>query len=592
MSQYQPIKILPDHVTRKIAAGEVIERPASIVKELMENSVDAQATKIEVYVTNGGMTNIVVQDNGTGISTQDIPLTIKKNATSKIRSDDDLTKLDTFGFRGEALSSISAVSKFELHTKRKEDISGSVLKVDGGNVEAMEPTGTVNGTRISISNLFFNTPVRKKFLRSKSTEFSHIEKTFKKIALAHPEVHFALYKDAQVVYQLLPVATPLERIQQLYPSNFSDGLIPFEVQNGNIAIQGYVSNSQNTYNATQEIWLFVNNRWISDRILQKAILEGYRTALMEHRYPMCFVYITLSPEQLDVNVHPTKSEVRFEKPQEVFQLLMSSIAQTLRKDPAAHEIQKIPGTQSAFKTSNDALNFRFMSPTQPYPMQKSSWSPAREITHKYAGYEEQTVPEHTTANGYFSSLEVLGSLDHTYLLCRNSQTLVVIDQHAAHERVLFDQFKKNIETKSPISQRLLVPLTIALSPSQYESIESSKDELTQLGFELEDFGSNTWIVRSIPTFIKEKNCKQVLLDFAQNSVSETKNTTFQDHMDHIISTLACHAAVRAHDVLNFDETQHLLEQMDQVDLASYCPHGRPTFLKLSKETLEKLFCRV
>lgn len=591
MQQYNSIKILPEHVTRKIAAGEVIDRPASIVKELMENSIDAHATKIEVFVTNGGMSNIIVQDDGIGIASNDVVLTIEKNATSKIISDEDLLKLHTFGFRGEALSSISAVSKFELQTKRSVDQEGSVLKVDGDGKPIIEPTGTKNGTRIRISNLFFNTPARKKFLRSKTTEFAHIEKTFKKIVLAHPEISFTLYKDETVAHQLPAVATDLERIKQLYPDSMTSTLTPLENSRGEVKVHGFVSNSQATYSGAQEIWLFINRRWITDRALQKAVLEGYRTALMEHRYPMCFLYIDLPPDQFDVNVHPTKSEVKFEKPQELFNLLIQTVSTALRKEPARHFVPQ--GTRPASEASSDASDFRHMSPTfknttfgfshtySPYPTQKSPWAaPAQESKAPYK------------PAGFFSGLECLGSLDHTYILCRSSDSLFIIDQHAAHERVLFDQFKKAWTNKKAPQQTLLIPLTLELSVAQFESVLEKKEILTSIGFELEEFGDKTWIVRSIPSGVKEKDAHQILLDFIEDSLTETKSKTFNDRQDHTLSTMACHAAVRAHDALNMDEIRHLLSRMDEVDLSSYCPHGRPTFLKLDPQTLEILFKRV
>lgn len=578
MKSYQPIQILPEHVTRKIAAGEVIDRPASIVKELMENSIDAHASRIEVFVSNGGMSNIIVQDDGVGIAVEDIPLTIERNATSKIISDEDLLKLDTFGFRGEALSSISAVSKFELQTKRKDDSDGSLLKVDGEGKPIIQPTGTKNGTRIRVSNLFFNTPARKKFLRSKTTEFGHIEKTFKKIALAHPEVGFTLYKDEAVEHQLAPVSTYLERIAQLYPKSMVDTLVPMEGNYGNIKIHGFVSNSQTTFSGTQEIWLFINQRWITDRALQKAVLEGYRTALMEHRYPLSFVYMDLSPEQFDVNVHPTKAEVRFEKPQELFSALINTITNTLRQGPARHNV--------LISDLNEPRSsaFSFASTPTPYPTHSSPWNtPAR---------ERPATMDNETKAGFFSNLECLGSLDHTYILCRSSDSLFIIDQHAAHERVLFDQFKTSVLKNNAPQQTLLIPFTLELTSAQFECVKDNVETLQGIGFEIEPFGEKTWIVRTMPAGLKEKQGQQILLDFIEDALSESKSKTFEDHRDHILSTMACHAAVRAHDALGMDEIRHLLKRMDEVDLSSYCPHGRPTFLKLTKENLEVLFKRV
>jgi DNA mismatch repair protein MutL len=579
MNSYRPIQILPDHVSRKIAAGEVIDRPASIVKELMENSIDAHASRVEVFVTNGGMSTIIVQDDGIGIAPKDMLLTVEKNATSKIISDEDLTRLDTFGFRGEALSSISAVSKFELHSKRREDSEGSLLKVDDGKA-MVEPAGTKDGTRIHISNLFFNTPARKKFLRSKSTEFSHIEKTFKKIALAHPEVSFTLYKDEVVAHQLPTVDSDLARISQLYPNSMTSSLTPLEIKKGDVQIHGFVSNSQTTFSGSQEIWLFINRRWITDRALQRAVLEGYRTALMEHRYPMAFLYIDMPPDQFDVNVHPTKAEVRFAKPQDLFNQIIQGISAALRKEPARHYVE--PLQASAF---NRNPAFEFTRSPNPYPTYTSHWTPAREASPNYQ-------PVESAPQGFFTQLECLGTLDHTYILCRSSDSLYIIDQHAAHERVLFDQFKKSSQASKAPQQNLLIPLTLDLSAAQFESVNNERQILLEIGFDLEEFGANTFIIRAIPSGMKEKDAHQVLLDFIEDSLTETKSKTFQDHRDYVISTMACHAAVRAHDSLTANEISHLLSRMDEVDLSSYCPHGRPTFLQLSKETLEILFKRV
>lgn len=576
-----PIKVLPDQVVRKIAAGEVIERPASIVKELMENSVDAFSSHVNVSVTNGGISTIVVEDNGVGIPESDIPLTVEKNATSKILSDDDLTKLETFGFRGEALSSISAVSKFELQTKRKQDHSGSLLRVEGGAVQTIQPIGTKDGTSICVSNLFFNTPARKKFLRSKTTEFSHIEKTFKKIALAHPEVHFTLSKDAQTIHHLPAAASDKDRILQIYPSLSDKTLVSFETKSGEIQIHGYISNSQETYSSAHEIWTFVNRRWITDRMLQRAIIEGYRTALMEHRYPMCFVFIDLAPHRFDVNVHPTKSEVRFEKPNEIYQALTNAIANALRKSPADHQVQISKAFTDSLSNSSFSYEHAY---SKPYPVQSSPWAQSQ-------ASEPASVYTNSPRTGFFSQLEFLGSLDHTYLLCRSNESLIIIDQHAAHERVLFEQFKKSKAESSAMKQPLLIPITIQLSPAQHEAAQEIKNTLLTTGFEIDEFGSDSWIVRSAPAGIRENQCRQILLDTIEQHVQGGKSTQHQEHEDYVISTMACHAAVRAHDVLNFDEIHSLLKHMDQVDLSSYCPHGRPTFLKLSVENLEVLFKR-
>ncbi|MCB0272680.1 MAG: DNA mismatch repair endonuclease MutL [Bdellovibrionales bacterium] len=573
------IHILSDETVRRIAAGEVIERPYSIVKELMENAVDAFATIIEVSVTEGGMGEIKVVDNGIGFTPQDLPLSVVKNATSKITTDHDLLSIQTNGFRGEALSSISSVSKFAIITKSKTYQEGLELRADGNTSPEIKPAASKDGTTVIVKDLFFNVPARKKFLKSKTTEFSHIEKTCKKIALAHPEIHIVLKKEHQVVLNLPTCSSYQERIAQLYQKNITDSLIAFTSQKGPISVHGFASNAKNTLHRPSEIWIFVNNRWVSDRALTKAIYEGYRTTLLENKYPYVFLFITMPPDLFDVNVHPTKSEVRFVDTQTLFQMIQEAISSNLKGTLANHRFVFQPKTMSFAPTQRELTKIQ---------------APSQLSRPSYLTYEPKEQSVETTTNttlGYFGSLSFLTVLDGTYIVCNNSNELVLIDQHAAHERVLFEKYQTQYKTTKKLSQQTLIPVTITLSPSQIESLQSISEQLDTLGIVYEIFGEDEILIRSIPELFSKENIETLIFELVEQIQKDELPTKAQDAIDHILSTMACHSAVRAHDRLSSHEIEKLLQDMDQLDLASYCPHGRPTFLTMGLSELEKLFQR-
>lgn len=566
-----PIQILSPDTVGKIAAGEVIERPASIVKELMENSIDAFATSIEVSVTGAGLENLRVKDDGIGISPKDLPLSIVKNATSKITSDQDLLTLQTNGFRGEALSSIACVSRFTITTKAQGFDLGYQLQCEGSQEPTIKPSASLDGTIIEVQDLFFNTPARKKFLKGKTTENTHIDKAFKKIALAHPHIQFTLIRDGKTVFQLSPTQSFLERIQQFYGTDACKSLQEFSHVQGPLRAYGFASNTHHNTNNPNEIWIFVNQRWIQDRALFKAVQQGYRGTLMENQYPFTFLYLDIPGHLLDVNVHPTKSEVRFQDQQTLFRLVQQAISASLSSTHAHHEIRFTPKPNH-------------FTPTQTELQKVTKWigdSPLN-LTNSISLTKER---------GFFGQLTYLATLDGTYLICKNDHELILIDQHAAHERVRYEKLKKEFEEKKHLTQKKLIPLHISLEPQQLKALEKIKDFLFDMGLEWEYFGDQDILIHSIPNLLQEKDATKWLTHIIDQTTDNPTNAWFEEKINHTLSSLACHSAVRAHDRLSHEEIIHLLDEMDEVSFSSYCPHGRPTFLKMNLENLEKLFRR-
>lgn len=582
MTTRRPILALSETVIRKIAAGEVIDRPASIVKELMENAIDAMASRVDIEVREGGLKEITVTDNGIGLTLEDLPLVTVKNATSKIISDEDLLSIDSYGFRGEALASISAVSDFEMITMATDADTGYRLFVRGGSKPDITPIGTTVGTRVRVTDLFFNTPARKKFMRTSRTEFVHVEKTFKKIALAFPHIECNLSHQGKRIWHLPVCQTYRERIAQLYPETLAQHLFDFEASQGPISLQGVGSNMQENLGRPDEIWLFINQRWISDRRLQRAILEGYRSTLMERRFPYAFVFLTMPGHLFDVNVHPTKSEVRFSDPQVLFSMIAKSIGEALKPSVASHRPTLIKSTHPSQAEINTLLTPPFGYPVESLTTLSTLQSPRPSYAHSsISGKREQTDNLTTISQkGFFAKLDYWSQLDGTYLICKNDQELILIDQHAAHERIRYEQLVNEYQKHATLSQQTLIPTQINLSPAQYEWAQEHMAVFAKLGFELEAFGDATFLLRAIPSMLSGSQAQRMFTDLLQEGITYGNGFAMQDFIDHALSTMACHSAVRAHDRLTSEEVNHLLQQMDAVDLTSYCPHGRPTFFAL------------
>lgn len=601
------IQILPDHVVQQIAAGEVVERPASIIKELLENSIDAGATAIDIVIRQGGIEGIEITDNGHGIAKDQLPLALTAHATSKLSEENDLHHIQTRGFRGEALASIAAISHLQLHSKPAQQEHGFVIAAKGGDITQPQPSAIPNGTKISIAHLFYNTPARKKFLKSPNTEKNHIIAQIKKIALVEYKIAFKIFIADQGQHKLLyhwpAQETWLNRIKTIFPGDVKDKLLPVHnSQHPHLAIQGYISNRQLSFSRSNEIYFYVNHRPVSDKTLQAALMEGYRTAMMEKRYPMAIVKIDIDPQWVDVNIHPRKNEVRFSNPQHVFQELAFVIKQSLS--------QQKPNDTNFTQSSSLNLSQHSHNNSKPEKQPQHFSSPQLgsygSLSNLSSGFSQQRsslaeprlpytsdVLENT--QGYFSQLNFIGHIDHTYLLCSNQHTLIIIDQHAAHERVLFDQFKQQFSKASHLqkSQQLLNPINLNFSPEKAEVLNENLETFHQLGFDLDIFGPQSFILRSTPSFLIKQDAKIYIENVCNDLLSNHQTTQgLEDSIDHICSSMACHSAVRAHDILSPKEVEYLLRSMDSLDLASYCPHGRPTYIEYKVSDFEKLFKRV
>ncbi len=583
LQERRPIHLLPESTVLKIAAGEIVERPCSIVKELIENSIDAGATCIEVRISGGGTRSIVVTDDGCGIPANEVQMALKRHATSKLEKETDLCNIMTLGFRGEALASISAVSQLDLLTRPLDSSSGMRVKAEGGEIRNCEPYGMPSGTTVSVSNLFYNVPARKKFLKSKATEMGHIERILRKIALSEIHRTFLLENEGEIILHVPSASHLLDRIKQLYSRETYAHLIPFSTIDGVAKVTGFISNSHLNFAKPSEIWLFVNGRPIQDRMLQSAVLEGYRTALMERRYPFAVVRLEVPISSVDVNVHPAKAEVRFQNGQPIFMLVSNAIAGALRGENRVLPALKAPVAAKEYGDPSISKEDSF-SPdiSEPIPFL------AREAPIPYTSTPPLSFEERKIE---FSALEYLGTLDNTYLFCRSPGAMYVIDQHAAHERVQFEKLRKREDALSPTSQKLLVPLTMEVSQQREVILNSILPWLTHSGFQLESFGRRTFVIRAVPTILGNQDPRIMLMDLADNFLADEKGIAFRDRLDQIQSRIACHSAVRAHDPLSPEKVRALLEQMDQVDLATNCPHGRPTYLRFTISDFERLFGR-
>ncbi|HEY6872673.1 MAG TPA: DNA mismatch repair endonuclease MutL [Geobacteraceae bacterium] len=591
------IKILPENLTNKIAAGEVVERPASVVKELVENALDAGATEVTVEIESGGKKLIRVTDNGSGMSREDALLSLERHATSKIATDADLFHLATLGFRGEALPSIASVSRFSLATREAARIEGAEIYAEGGRIKDVKACGMAYGTEIAVRNLFFNTPARLKFLKSTETEAGHVGEFLARLAISRPEVRFTYLSDGRTVFRALN-GTLRERAASLLGNSLAADLYPVEFESGGISVSGLVAPPGCSRSAASHLYTYINGRFIRDRVVQHAILQAYRNFMERGRYPVVVLFIQVPPGEVDVNVHPTKHEVRFREQARVHDAIQAAVESVLRKTPwiRAQPVAEAP-------------------PAVPSPPQSASSVRVAEVRESLARYaslpqRQETfavppppvarpvVPERNELRaeagpaGYFSGLTVIGQFNAAYILCQDGTDLVVIDQHAAHERVAFERLKLEFAALGVESQGLLFPETVELSFREAATLAEHAAELTRLGFELEAFGGATWLVKGVPRLVAGRDCLRILRDILEELAGLGKSRTFADAQEEILTRIACHSVVRGSHPLTLPEITALFLQMDTTEFSSNCPHGRPVSRTIGLGEIEKMFKRV
>lgn len=641
------IQLLDQKTIDNIAAGEVIERPASVVKELVENAVDAKANAVTVEIKDGGMTLIRVTDNGIGIPKDQVKTAFLRHATSKIRSVEDLLSVSSLGFRGEALSSISAVAQVELVTKTAESFSGVSYKIYGGEEEAFDDIGAPDGTTFLVKNLFYNTPARRKFLKSATTEAGYVEQMMVHIALSHPEISFKFIHNNKNKIYTSGNGKVKDIIYHIYGRDVAGALIPIEAQNEDVKVTGfvakpYVSRGNRNYES-----YFINGRYIKSSIIYKAIEEGYRTFTMKHRYPFVCLDFKIDQELLDVNVHPTKMEIRFRNGREIYELVVDAVrAALLQKDLVQdvlretpkkkelpktkevkkpepfevnrrkEEVQKVDqqgqGVQQQVEKQRQAVQQQIEKPSHPVKKTLTA-SESSKNTKKptYAGLNYNTqkkeFPQYKTdelssnqmtlrEDPVFSvqarpDRKILGQLFKTYWLIEYEDQLFIMDQHAAHEKVNYERLMKNFKEKEIYSQRLEPPMVVTVSMTEAEALTRYKDAFAGLGFTIESFGGNEYCIREIPANlygIGERDLFMELLD----AVSQENGTLDTEVIASKIATMACKMSIKGNQRVSLMEVEHLLDELMKLENPYQCPHGRPTIIKMSKYEIDKKFKRI
>ncbi|HCE47029.1 MAG TPA: DNA mismatch repair endonuclease MutL [Lentisphaeria bacterium] len=594
------IKILSDAISNRIAAGEVIERPASVVKELVENSIDAEAVKITVQVENAGTKLISVTDNGRGMDSDDALLCLEPHATSKISHAEDINRIYTLGFRGEALPSIASVSRLRLRTRRHDDIEGSEVLIEGGKFAETNPAGCAPGTEINVRELFFNTPARRKFLHSRSTEERHIQETLWGLALGHPAVSFELIMDGKTVFSSPCCKSLLPRIQTFFGKELQDNLIPVDASGPAYRISGFIARHGFTKNSRREQRVFVNSRPVESPSVFAGIRDGYGSLSHDGRYPPVFIFLDMDPALVDVNVHPAKREVRFRESREVTSFISSSIRDALRNSqaPTVSVSRDLPlrsilaGADISYapkKNVQDSIGGLGKA------VESDIKIPVRGSQLEVRPFKPQTGPSNTAERPVeqdfesVSELRILAFLDKTYILASSANGLVIIDQHAAHERVMFERILDSAGKSRTLSQKLLIPSAIELSRSEVMFLEKHRKHFMALGFEIESFGANTIIINSIPDGLHQDNLKGLFSDMLADLMDEGKSNGKIDEA--AIARAACRNSVKANDLLSFEEARSLLHQLSRCELPFSCPHGRPAVINISFKELEKRFGR-
>jgi len=607
----QKIHILDEVVANKIAAGEVVERPASVVKELVENAIDAGATRIQVEVEEGGKHLIRVTDNGCGMSEEDAVLALQRHATSKISTAEDLANIHTLGFRGEALPSIASVSTLILTTCEPDASAGVTLKVEGGVVTDFRRVGCPPGTTVEVRKLFYNTPARLKFLKTSGTEMGHISDLLSHLALLYHQIGFRLVHNGQEILSAPACADLRGALATIYGKDLAREMVPIDLSSGAVAIRGYIgkpslARANRNYQA-----FFVNGRSVRSRVLQHALYEGYSTLLMTKRHPVAVVIIEVDPQLVDVNVHPAKAEVRFTRDWEVHNLLQKAVREALSQAQLLpHETLGERAQSAARKAQSDASRF---APGLVRPPQQGTLVDLTDqaqnlratLRQKFQLPVEDRAPAPAIPGGDDLGADVpaetdtrlprqiipLAQVKNSYILAETEEGLLVIDQHALHERILYEQMLERVEKEPTRSQLLVIPFTLQLSPREARALEENLDTLTEFGFQMEPFGRDAYLVRGVPLPIAKQNYERILRDLIDELVATASAKTLTVQREELLQMMACKAAVKAGDALAPEEIDHLIRQLRTAQMPFACNHGRPTMIMISDEELERKFKR-
>ncbi|GJL77984.1 MAG: DNA mismatch repair protein MutL [Nitrospinaceae bacterium] len=610
------IQILPDALANQIAAGEVVERPASVVKELIENSIDAEATRIQIDIEAGGKSLIKVVDNGTGMSKENARLAFARHATSKIAHPEDLEVIHTLGFRGEALPSIASVAKVRLSTACDENQGGTLVSVEGGTMGDLKDIACPQGTTLEIAQLFFNTPARKKFLKGDSTEFSHIAQVVTHQALANPHIHFTLKHNGREIINTLPTEQFLYRIAELFGAELAKELVTVNRESGKYKLQGYISSPIYTRSNRSAQYCFINGRFVRDKVILHATQQGYSHLLPKGRHPVIFLDLSMDPKLLDVNVHPSKAEVRFAFQQEVHQLVSEEVRNALSRNekasvttvqeepesygkpsgesprPLNHPlIQSLPTPSrnigNAYSASRQG-DFSEALRTMYQPHAEGSPSSRGPAGHQPVTFDKKPVP---VSNLIFSEFQPLGQLDNSFIVMQGKKGMVIVDQHVAHERILYERFRDAAKNKKVEVQQLLFPIAVEVSPGESELLGQHLEKLGEWGLELEAFGKNEFLLRSVPAILKNNDHEQIIREIVELLPRQGESQVLQGKYEEILIMMSCRNAIKVNHPMGPDQIAQLIADLEQTEMPFTCPHGRPIALFFDIEDLLRKFLR-
>ncbi len=563
------IKILPEHISQMIAAGEVVERPSSVVKELIENSIDAESSEIIVELKRGGLELIRVVDNGEGIPPEDVSLALERFATSKIKSADDLYSIHTLGFRGEALPSIASVSKMTIKTRVDNSLSGTKVICEGGKIIGISEIGCPKGTEVEVRDIFFNLPVKRKFLKSIQYELRHSLNQFLRTSLAYPWITWRFIHDGHIIHELIRSDSLLVRLDAIFGHEVVEQLQRVEYEDGGIKISGFSSNPTVSKGNSDGILFYINRRYVRDRIIHKAILDSYRHIIPSGRFPVTILFISLPPSSVDVNVHPTKMEVKFKEPERIYQSIRNSLQLIFEEKVEGHPTEQFKIKEEGLKGAYPSFDFRDEMIKAPMLKEEGElkWEVAKE-----------------------RALKIIGQVQRTYIICEGEGNIIFIDQHAAHERILFERFKKELNMGKRVSQKLLIPIPMEVSKEESLLLESIGDIFEKVGFEIETIGGGLHAIQSVPSFIDIKDPKamvrKILDDFSLIVAEEAV-----DKFEKVLISMACHSAIREGLMLVREEMEGLIKNLSPFNYSTTCPHGRPIFYLLGLDDLAKEFRR-
>ncbi len=609
------IQILPSNLRDQIAAGEVVERPASVVKELVENAVDAGATEIEILVKNGGKDLIEVQDNGKGMSREDAELSVERYATSKISKIEDLYDIHTFGFRGEALASIASVADFSLKTKQEESLSGIKVQVKGGKKYKTSEVGAKTGTKITVKDLFFNVPARLKFLKADSTENNYILKTIQNFAIIHPNVSFRYTNNTKTVLDLIAEENSIEgqkkRLKKLFRKEMIDFMKPVNLDLGYLRITGFTISQSNPQSNRNYQFAFVNQRNVEDRTIKAAANEAYANLIPRGVFPAYFLFIDIAPDLVDVNVHPRKTEVKFLKQQEVYLGVKKAIQDALATGEQSVQFSKTSnGDVSSLRTRGSLMPGNSPKSVNTYSASNHSAKPNKSEISMALDFSKNILQPTSSMDSRIESendrggiaefqeqqnnfpWKIIGQVNQSYIMVEKDEQLYFIDQHAADERIKYEKVKADYQSKEQFKQNLLIPLKVEVSPLQKQLLEENLDTMKTIGYEVENLGGNTFLINTVPQELAELEVEQIFIDMLDKFADDLKKKAdISELLEQSFRYIACRSAVMFGDKMNMQEMQQLIQTVFEHPEYQTCPHGRPFIWQIPFEEINKKFRR-